>query len=100
MILGNGEEIPMPASTIRTYPNPFTDHLTLMIHQETDSRFSATVWTVRGEKAWTSGTLTAKKGENRFDLAIPGNLSRGLYLLQLTEQSTGKSVYSAKIQKR
>ena len=92
MILGNGEVPLIPAGAIQTYPNPFTDRLTLLIRPETDSRFSATLWTVRGERAWTSGIFSAQKGENRLDLAIPGNLSRGLYLLQLTEQGTGKSV--------
>lgn len=70
-------------NNINVYPNPAKDFIN--ISNTAGTTLSLTLYNVLGQKVW-AGTM---KQSN----AIPvGNLSRGVYYLQLTEQQSGAKV--------
>jgi serine protease AprX len=100
MILGE-EGLGSPkAAQAKVYPNPFNRSVTLTLTTGKETGLVAVLWSVRGERVFTSTPLACKKGENRFELSLPGSLNNGLYLLQIYSPEDGLTVSTVKIEKR
>lgn len=73
-------------SNISVYPNPAKDMI--RIENAAGTALSLALYNVLGQKVWT--------GEMKQNIAVPlGNLSRGVYYLQMTEQQSGAKVVKA-----
>lgn len=99
-ILSSGPSLVREEGSLSVYPNPFTASLTLLITSPVPARLITGVWTVRGEQVFTSEPITVRRGENRVEINLPGNLSQGLYLLKISDQNGRLSFPGKKIEKR
>jgi hypothetical protein len=100
LILGEQEQGAQKAAGAKVYPNPFSRTVTLVLTTGQEASLVAVLWSVRGEKVFTSAPLACMQGQNRFELALPGNLNKGLYLLQIYSPADGSTVSTVKIEKR
>lgn len=100
MILGEREPLPPSTSEARVYPNPFNQSVTLLLTTGREIILAAALWSVRGERVFTTTSLACRKGENSFELSLPGNLNKGLYLLQVYNPGDGSAISTLKIEKR
>lgn len=100
LILGTRDaEKPSPV-TVSVYPNPFDGPLTLLISSGRSMTAGMSLWSMTGERVFSSGPLKVMKGENRFGISLPSTLGTGLYLVQISDLKDGSSIASLKIQKR
>jgi len=100
LILGEQEQGAQKAAGAKVYPNPFSRTVTLVLTTGQEASLVAVLWSVRGEKVFTSAPLACMQGQNRFELALPGNLNNGLYLLQIYSPEDGSTAATLKIEKR
>jgi serine protease AprX len=100
LILGDLPSVPSVRMAAGAFPNPFDRSMTLFMTPGKEVNLVAVLWSVRGERLFTSGPLACRKGENRFELSLPENLSKGLYLVQIFDPIEGSTFATLKVEKR
>ncbi|HMB91312.1 MAG TPA: T9SS type A sorting domain-containing protein, partial [Rhodothermales bacterium] len=84
------EDAPVPdeAMFFSSYPNPFTDEITVAYRLQTPSHITLDMYDLLGRRVARLLDAPASAGEHRFDWTADGNdaprLSSGIYLLRLT----------------
>lgn len=89
----NVGEISSVSGSVLIYPNPVQEQFTMEFELTTRTNVTVALYSVHGEKVadlLNSGQLS--KGNYRFPVRLPGNLSSGNYLVQLNTEDGGRSV--------
>jgi serine protease AprX len=100
LILGTPPPVTPVTVSVKVYPNPFDGPVTLLVSSEKSMKVIAGVWSVRGERVFTSEPMNIVRGENRFGITLPDDLRRGLYLVKIYSSEDGSGYASVKIEKR
>jgi serine protease AprX len=100
LILGTHQTINPTTVSAMAYPNPSDGKVTLLVSSERSMKAIAELWSVRGERVFTSDQMEIRKGENRYGISLPSSLKTGLYLLKITNLEDGTNAATLKIQIR
>ncbi len=71
---------------VQASPNPFNNNFTLSFKAERSEKLTLRVINLAGQQQFAK-TITASNGFNSISVAEAANLSRGLYLVQLTNET-------------
>jgi serine protease AprX len=73
------------------YPNPFNDHLVVTFRSETNQDIRITIFDIMGKVVYSGEILTGRAGENKIEINDLGSLSKGFYLLRITDKFSTES---------
>ncbi len=71
---------------VQASPNPFTNYFTISFKAERTEKMTLRVINLSGQQQFAK-TITASNGFNSISVSEAANLSRGLYLVQLTNET-------------
>jgi hypothetical protein len=71
---------------VQASPNPFTNYFTISFKAERTEKMTLRVINLSGQQQFAK-TITASNGFNSISVSEAANLSSGLYLVQLTNET-------------
>ena len=81
------------------YPNPFSTTLTLEFASQASEKVNIEVWSLMGERIYSDLRFPTVKGMNLVTLDQLSGINPGVYLLRITSEKNGKTLYAVKLQK-
>lgn len=71
---------------IKAFPNPFSDQLMVQFEQRVAAQNMLYVRDLNGKLLYSESMGRVNSGAQAFQLALPNNLSKGVYLLEITNE--------------
>ncbi|MCD7973976.1 MAG: T9SS type A sorting domain-containing protein, partial [Candidatus Azobacteroides sp.] len=76
---------------LRAFPNPFSDHLTVVFTLEKAQPVSIQLFNISGKRIYTSESIPASAGINEVEVPV-FSMARGTYLLKLQGENIRKTI--------